>query len=101
MLFICIETVTCPLPRYTQAVTDNLHQDTADLIRSYFDQMYTQMEIVAALATCHGICMSIRTLKRALRRMGLKKHNVATADSMNNARIAIVQENCTSGQMLG
>ena len=44
------------------------------LIKQYFQMGYTYNEIIGFLFCVHGIMLSLRTLKRTLRRMGLKKN---------------------------
>ena len=46
------------------------------IIRMLFHEGYSYNLILAFLVAVFGICISIRTLKRSLRRQGLKRRNV-------------------------
>ena len=61
----------CPLPAYTPAMGGGgLHRD--DLIAEYFAQGFTYKDILVALLVSHGLSVTPKTLKRTLRRLGLK-----------------------------
>ena len=94
---MCIREAISPL----QAQVQQLNESTDDLIITYFNQIYTQREILAALSTFHGILLPLRTLQRALRRLGLRRQRVMNADVLQRARVAIIEENGSSGQLLG
>ncbi len=52
----------------------NLRMDDPNgLLRLYFEDGYSYQLILLFLAYLHGVCMSMRTLKRRLHKMGLKR----------------------------
>ena len=61
-----------------------------DLIRHYFNKGFTYEEIRLFLQTKHDITFSLRTLKKRLSDMGLKRKNVAY--DINNVRNRIEEE---------
>ena len=64
----------CVLPRYTPALLPNNNPDgIAGNIRGYFAQGYSNAEILGFLGVLHGVAIGIRTLKRWLRILGLKR----------------------------
>ena len=65
------------MPAYTPALQKDEGLEREDLITSYFNQDLTNTEIVGFLVLRHGIVCSVRTLKRILKRLGLKRagHN--------------------------
>jgi hypothetical protein len=60
------------LPPYTPA-TQAENYDVRVTITDYFNQGYNKYEILAFLSLLHGAVMSLRTLKRWLRRLQLKR----------------------------
>ena len=65
------------MPAYTPALQKDEGLEREDLITNYFNQGLTNAEIVGFLVLRHGIVCSVRTLKRILKRLGLKRagHN--------------------------
>ena len=63
-----------PLPVYSPCMNVNgvLRDDQLELISSYFKQGYSNLEILEFLKL-HDITMSISTLKRRLRTLGLSR----------------------------
>ena len=72
---VCLS--NCVMPAYTPALQKDEGLEREDLITSYFNQGLTNAEIVGFLVLRHGIVCSVRTLKRILKRLGLKRagHN--------------------------
>ena len=64
-----------PLPVYSPCMNVNgvLQDDQLELILSYFKQGYSNLEFLEFLKL-HGITISISTLKRRLRTLGLSRH---------------------------
>ena len=92
ILFSTICLCTCVLPAYTPALNKQGDFDREDLIRSYFLQGYTNSEIVGFLALQHGVILSVRTVKRILQRMGLKRASVNHESPIELLVNAIVEE---------
>ena len=60
--------VCCPRPDYTPAMCGgSLQRD--DLIAEYFAQGFAYKDILVALLVSHGIAISLKTLKRTLKRL--------------------------------
>ena len=69
----------------TAVAVDNDHR-REQLVKSYFNAGYTYNLILCFLAGVHGIIVSLRTLKRILRRLNLRRRG--TGANMINLRIA-------------
>ena len=71
----------CPLPAYTPAMGGGgLHRD--DLIAEYFAQGFAYKDILVALLVSHGLSVSLKTLKRTLRRLGLRRKQPLCRDQL-------------------
>ena len=68
---VCLS--NCVMPAYTRTLQKDEGLEREDLITSYFSQGLTGAEIVGFLVLRHGIVCSVRTLKRILKRLGLKR----------------------------
>ena len=93
---------SCVLPLYTPAVVkDNNGIDQAELVRNYFLQDYSNAEITGFLALQHGIVVSIRTVKRILQQLNLRRARGGESP-IENIINAILQELETGcGSFLG
>ena len=89
-----------PLPRYTPALCQGKQARDA-LIMAYFKQAFTYKEILMCLAAAHNIIISMKTLKRILRRLGFKRRTPCTDEVFTSAIVHIQKELKESGQMLG
>ena len=71
-----------------------------DLVAEYFNQGYTNNEIVFALLSTHGVCISLATLKIILQRLRLRRrHNtMSPIHDITGAILDIIEH---SGQCLG
>ena len=74
--------VKMPLPIYSPCMEENSDISEDELISSYFFQGYTNAEIVEFLKL-HGISMSLSTVKRRLRTVGLYRRKQG-APSLSN-----------------
>ena len=63
-------------------VADDNNQFREKLIKSYFDAGYTYNLILCFLTGVHGIVISLRTLKRVLRRINLRRRGTG-ANAVN------------------
>ena len=66
--------------------------DRDNLIRSYFLQGFTNAEIGGFLALQHGIILSVRTVKRILKRLRLRRAGRNSESPLEQIVFAIVQE---------
>ena len=57
------------LPLYLPAIS-NSALTREDIILNYFNLRFATSEIALFLASVHGLCISLRHLKRILRRLG-------------------------------
>ena len=87
------------LPAYSPELLKG-PQRRDDLVAEYFNQGYTNNEIVFALLSTHSVCISLATLKRILRCLGLRRrHNIMSPfHDIIGAILDIVEH---SGQCLG
>ena len=90
----------CPLPAYTPGMGGGgLHRD--DLIAGYFAQGFAYKDILVALLVSHGLSVSLKTLKRTLRRLGLRRRQPLCRDQLIDAIELIQIELKGSGQCIG
>ena len=83
--------VSAPLPVYTPAVLPNGQYLARDvLVASYFRQQYRNKEIMMTLASVHGIIVSLATVERILKRLGLKRR-VPVSDEILAAAVLQIQ----------
>jgi len=73
LVLIRIQDSSCVLASYTAALQPNNGLGRDDLIKNYFQQDYTNVEIAGFLALCHGTIISVRSIKRVLKRLHLKR----------------------------
>ena len=96
ILSVCVffQVCYCVLPPYTPALTDgdDGNRDLHHILRDYFFQGYSNFEILAFLVVIHGIPRGIRTLKRWLKRLGLKRANRRNESRLEDIVSAIVEE---------
>ena len=79
------------LPPYTSAVQGE-NDDVRTAVTNYFHQGYNNYEILAFLSLLHGVVMSLRTLKRWLKRLQLKRASQRNEASLENIVTAILME---------
>ena len=81
------------LPSYTPALqVSNRGIDIAQTMREYFTQGYSNTEILGLLGISHGVAIGLRTLKRWLRALGLKRQNRRNQAHLHNIVSAILKE---------
>jgi len=80
------------LPTYTPALQENNDCGRNELIRSYFLQGYANADIARFLALCHGIVISIRTVKRILNKLKLKRARSGNESVIEHIVYAIYRE---------
>ncbi|XP_077867977.1 uncharacterized protein LOC144357824 [Saccoglossus kowalevskii] len=90
------------LPEYTPASYGAHHNGVREnVITDYFNACYSNQEILASLALCHGIVISLRHLKRLLRKIGLRRRQTVNLLHLDNVLEAIQQELNGSGKCIG
>ena len=103
-LFTVIRKSFAVLPNYTPALPQNvaMRMGKDELVRHYFEQGYSNDEIACFLAMHHGIVLCIRTIKRILKRLNLKRATKRNQSPLESIVRAIVQEiDNSSGSFLG
>lgn len=94
--------VYSPRPNYTPSIPVGNQRLTRDgLITGYFRQSYSNKDILSLLASVHGIIISLPTLKKILKRLGLKRRVPVTDELLENCIEAIEKELSESGNSLG
>ncbi|XP_047246888.1 uncharacterized protein LOC124883696 isoform X1 [Girardinichthys multiradiatus] len=73
--------------------------DLDDLVRLYFRLSFSNKEILAILAHSHQTIISVRTLKRICKRLGLFRRK--NQSDLEEVMVFVQQEIMTSGQMQG
>ena len=91
---LIISGVSSVLPAYSPAILRNGFQDHSlqELIQDYFVQGFTNSEILGFLSFVHGISLAMRTLKRWLKRMGLKRAKRTNEAPLEDIVFAIIVE---------
>lgn len=87
LVFVLVGYTTAVLEPYLAVELTPNNEMTRDcIVESYFKQGYQYREILAFLVSCHGITMSLRHLKRVLRKRGLRrKKNPSGLEEVINA----------------
>eukprot|EP00112_Aurelia_sp_Birch-Aquarium-sp1_P002154 Seg1232.24 transcript_id=Seg1232.24/GoldUCD/mRNA.D3Y31 product="hypothetical protein" protein_id=Seg1232.24/GoldUCD/D3Y31 len=88
-----------PMPAYLPCLDSNRTEED-DMIVGYFIQGYTNLEIVAFINDVHGQNISLSTLKRRLRNMGLKRR-YETVPTDDELREVLLRELGGSGCFVG
>ena len=92
------ETANAVLPSYIPAL-GVAHRGRDSLVEQYFDLGLNYIEIISFLLLTHGISISLRQLKRILRRKGLtRRQNYSDPAEMV---AAVERELQGSGSLLG
>ena len=87
------------VPPYIPTIEENQDIDREDLIRRYFNLGLKNAEIVLFLSLAHGLVVSIRHLKKILKKLRLKRRSVQS-DS-DEIISAIEKELSSSGSSIG
>ena len=90
-------TVFCVVP--SSLIDRGIAMDRDSLIEGYFHLGINYTEILAFLVLCHGICLSMRQLKRILRERGLTRRS--RLSPVNEIVDVIESELQGSGRLLG
>ena len=80
------------LPTYTPALHKNVGVNQDNLISSYFSRGFTNAEIACFLALHHGIILSVRTVKRILKRLRLRRAKCTNESPLEQIVFAILEE---------
>lgn len=80
------------LPTYTPALDKNIDVNRDDLTTSYFLQGFTNAEIAGFLALHHGIIISVRTVKRILKRLRLRRAKCNNESPLEHIVSIILEE---------
>ena len=92
--------VRAPLPIYTPALLGN-GQSRDELVAAYFHQGFPYSDILTALLVSHGFRLSLKTLKRILYRLGLRRRQPLSRETIIYAMEEIKSELERSGQSVG
>ena len=92
-VYMIDSTFSLPQPSYVHSYSGNGSGRDA-LVRMYFKQGYSYKNIVLMLTTLHGVRISLRTLKRILNRLKLKKR-VAISEELTRSVIEAVRKETT------
>lgn len=87
------------VPAYLPLSSPNV--DKASLIEEYFKQGFKYSEILGFLLLKHGILLSLRQLKRILKKLNLKRRGVHLQSQLKNVVRVIGTEMHYSGQSVG
>ena len=82
---------SCVLPNYTPALQHN-QDDVVAIITDYFKQGYSNAEILGFLGLTHGVAIGMRTLKRWLNVLGLKRQRRGEEAQLEEIVSAILKE---------
>ena len=102
-IYLLIAQVACvySMNNYFPTARSDLTRD--QLITSYFNLGYSQTEIVSALALIHSIQLSVRHLRRILKKLSLQRKRLSVDYEADIDRVieAILKETSGSGCCLG
>ena len=77
LLATFVSASVCVLPSYTPAVLQQNQQEIVAALRQYIAQGYSNAEMLRFLGIIHDLAIGMRTLKRWLKFLRLKRHRVA------------------------
>ena len=91
---MCLRPINCVLPVYTPAVpcVQHVGLNVPELIRLYFLQGYSNSEILGFLAIVHGVAIGLRTVKRWLNRLNLRRASGRNEAPLEDIVSAILDE---------
>ena len=101
LLTLIVRECFAVLPNYNPALPHDADVGRDQLIRQYFQQNYTNKEIACFLAVQHGIVLCVRTIKRVLKRLNLKRASKRHQSPVELIIQAILYEHDISGSFLG
>ena len=88
-----------PLPSYIPCIC-NTNIDRKTLIARYYEQGYTNVEILAFLYVQHNIQISLSTLKRTLSSIGLRRRIPESSEDRDEISEEIRNQLAGSGSVL-
>jgi len=97
LITVC-STSLAALPSYSPAIRNNAVMRNK-IIKNYFNLGLTAPEIALFLVSVHGIGISLRQLKRILRRLGCTRRRCQS--NLNEVVEAVEEELRGSGSLLG
>ena len=95
-VFIAFNVTNATRPTYSDIIKGN-GGSRNDIIRAYFERGYSYKDICAFLQTLHNITLSVAGLKKALRRMCLKRRLPLNRLKLLKVVRAINEERSDSG----
>ncbi|XP_068750938.1 uncharacterized protein [Montipora capricornis] len=98
IFFVLCSSSKAVLPRYLPAI-GNSALNREDIILNYFNFGFATSEIALFLASVHGLCISLRHLKRILRRLGCTRRRHPS--DINEVVQAVEEELRGTGSLLG
>lgn len=98
VLVVLCTASTAVLPNYSPAIRNNALM-REEIIQNYFNLGLTASEIALFLVSVHGICISLRHLKRILRRLGCTRRR--RPSDLDEVVEAVEAELRGSGSLLG
>ena len=98
IFFVLCSSSEAVLPLYLPAIS-NSALTREDIILNYFNLGFATSEIALFLASVHGLCISVRHLKRILRRLGCTR--CRQPSNINEVVQAVEEELRGSGSLLG
>ena len=99
VIYCAVESVYAPTSSYASALGRKTKGRDV-LIKAYFNRGYTYKEILLFLACLHGIKLSLSWLKQIIRRLGLRRQQVQTQESLKLVVRRIKEEIRQSGKPL-
>ena len=99
LIYSVLESVYAPKSSYASAVGCKTKGRDV-LIRVYINRGYTYKDILLFLASLHGIKLSLSWLKQIIRKLGLKRQQVQTRESLKLVVGRIREEIKQSGKPL-
>ena len=88
---VVLATFVPQTPNYTPALQHN-QDDIVAIITDYFKQGYSNAEILGFLGLIHGVAIGMRTLKRWLNVLGLKRQRRGEEAQLEEIVSAILKE---------
>ena len=85
-----------PAPTYTEIVKGSF-ATRDELLKAYFSRGYSYKDISLFLLTLHDIVLSVHSLKKIFKKLGLKRNNTMDRDKLISLMRAINEEQSDTG----
>ena len=96
LLRFAVQSAYAPEPTYSN-ILKGCYASRNDLLEAYFLQGYSYSDISTFLLTMHGLALSVHSLKKIYKAMGLRTRNTMNHEKLEDLLRAIIEEKADTG----